>query len=850
MRLLISKFIITSSLMLFTVYSFAQVGGQVFEEFPVNGTTLNTYGVLDANELGVDGVIVTITDASGTISTQTTAGGGLWNDPTTNFPVRVEFTWPSHTWLESSPFGNNSLTSIQIITAANSAVNFGLHNPGNYVSDGDPDFVIPGYVNGDPLLGGTTAPFPAIYKVNNAATGSGDPAAIAMNYDNLADLSEVGATWGIGYQRSSETVFAGAFIKRHTGLGSLGTGGIYAIDANTGGATAWLDVNTLAGVNTGTDPRVTDGIALPADKDEPSVDLTAFSSVAKMSLGDVDVSMNDMKLHVMDLAGKQLLVIDIATKGLDNAYPIPDPGCSNGDYQPFGLGEFQGKIFAGVVCTGETSNSDTDISAWVYRLDGATWTPVLSNINLNYARPDNTTASNNNNWEHWADDWVQDVTNPGTWPTSAFSPILSDLSFDIDGSMILGFMDRGGHQIGAFNHQAIAGDNSTGTEGYAQGDILRAGYDGTNWTIENNGTAGGTTTAGAGNGQGPGGGEFYLGDYGRSAAAHTESVMGGIATVAGSGRLATSHLDPVLTSDFPAFAESARMMGVKWMSNTTGDHLQGVTLVPCTSCFSNSTDDDGTFSKAHGMGDLELLTDPAPLEIGNLVWNDADGDGIQDPTEAGIPGITVELLKNGSVISTAMTDAQGNYIFSNFGGGSTTGSHIYNIAQLMAGMDYVVRVPTTHMAQALSNPGAGSSVTIDSDANVNTGEADVLAADIPFSGANNHTFDFGYREPGCVAPTAPVLAVANNVCPSTTGSFSVLTPCSATSTIEYSVDGGANWMSMLPVWANGVNVMARCVDNTNDSCVSPNSPVVLAVSNPCAAECPDPNCFEITIDQN
>ena len=31
----------------------AQVSGTVFRDLPVNGTSLNTYGVKDANELGV-----------------------------------------------------------------------------------------------------------------------------------------------------------------------------------------------------------------------------------------------------------------------------------------------------------------------------------------------------------------------------------------------------------------------------------------------------------------------------------------------------------------------------------------------------------------------------------------------------------------------------------------------------------------------------------------------------------------------------------------------------------------------------------------------------------------------------
>lgn len=52
--------------------------------------------------------------------------------------------------------------------------------------------------------------------------------------------------------------------------------------------------------------------------------------------------------------------------------------------------------------------------------------------------------------------------------------------------------------------------------------------------------------------------------------------------------------------------------------------------------------------------------------IGDRVWNDLDKDGIQDAGETGVAGITVTLFNNaGNVIATTVTDALGNYTFSN-----------------------------------------------------------------------------------------------------------------------------------------------------------------------------------------
>ena len=63
-----------------------------------------------------------------------------------------------------------------------------------------------------------------------------------------------------------------------------------------------------------------------------------------------------------------------------------------------------------------------------------------------------------------------------------------------------------------------------------------------------------------------------------------------------------------------------------------------------------------------------------PAEIGNYTWIDANGDGIQDPGEDPLPGVTVELTYFGpdgvpgggdDVTFTMTTDANGEYLFTN-----------------------------------------------------------------------------------------------------------------------------------------------------------------------------------------
>lgn len=54
---------------------------------------------------------------------------------------------------------------------------------------------------------------------------------------------------------------------------------------------------------------------------------------------------------------------------------------------------------------------------------------------------------------------------------------------------------------------------------------------------------------------------------------------------------------------------------------------------------------------------------PTPINIGNFVWHDLNGNGIQDAGEPGVAGITVQLwnaAKN-NLIDSAVTNANGNY---------------------------------------------------------------------------------------------------------------------------------------------------------------------------------------------
>lgn len=99
----------------------------------------------------------------------------------------------------------------------------------------------------------------------------------------------------------------------------------------------------------------------------------------------------------------------------------------------------------------------------------------------------------------------------------------------------------------------------------------------------------------------------------------------------------------------------------------SGDGLQGNVTVEAFALAGYDFPSGATTQWVYDLGVFALC----PGEIGNLVWNDTNGNGTQDPDELGISGILVELYRvndgipGASPILTTTTDGLGNYTFSN-----------------------------------------------------------------------------------------------------------------------------------------------------------------------------------------
>jgi hypothetical protein len=82
----------------------------------------------------------------------------------------------------------------------------------------------------------------------------------------------------------------------------------------------------------------------------------------------------------------------------------------------------------------------------------------------------------------------------------------------------------------------------------------------------------------------------------------------------------------------------------------------------------SGTDFEGT--NPGEPGDMSTPDDPTPIpllgKLGDFIWNDCNGNGIQDPGEEGLANVSIQLLDAmGNFVKAVVTDADGMYIIEN-----------------------------------------------------------------------------------------------------------------------------------------------------------------------------------------
>ena len=758
------------------------ISGRVFQDFNDNGnydTGGGTAAVPVAVDTGVQNVTVTAYDSVGTAQgTATTASDGTYTlSAGGSGPYRLEFTnlpsgfSPSARNRNSALGGtsSNSGSATQFVADGVTAdVNFAVNIPSDYCQN-NPLICATIYAFGDQ---NDAAIFTIPFTAGSTRTTGGTPVTDFQTPTQtiLTTASQVGTTYGMAYSRSGRKIFASAFMKKHSAFGPGGPGAIYQIDRNNSNAVSvYANLNTLfAGNPAGTDPHN----ALNYNTDNGNA---TWDAVGKISFGGMAISTDETKLYVMNLNNRTLYELPAnqtptAANIRTSAFPATLPSCPSAtDVRPFAVEYYRGQIYVGAVCSAETTNTTANLRAYIYRVDPTTLsftaTPVFETA-LNYPRLE-VDPGLSAQWRAWRTTFATISGGLYVFP----QPMLTDFSFD-KGNLILALRDRNGDQTG-YNAASNPSNSTQLFKGITAGEILRACGSLGSWTLESNGRCGGIGGAAQNTGEGPGNGEYYYQDnYHPDGNPHDEVGVGGVMQIPGFTVMAASVFDPTYIPLNNVFDAG----GFRWFVNNTGAQNRG---------FLAYTSSTGDFGKANGIGGtIPALCDTAPIEIGNRVWFDINGNGVQDPQESRAAvspviasGITVRLYNaSGVLIATAVTDQDGEYYFSSAAGTNTTNA-LYGL-NLLPNTAYQIRFDNPVNYQA-GGPLFGYSITTvnstsqngdddssDSDAvpvlnpvGSPVGNFPVISLTTGGAGANNHTFDVGFA----LAPTAASASVSGRI---------------------------------------------------------------------------------------
>lgn len=763
------------------------IKGNVFRDINNDGQRS-----VDNIEPGIAGIQIFVYDSNNSLVNGTGPGGAWVTNANGDYTIsglpanrdyRLEFRTPSAlSNYRPGPVGPNSASTVVFARTGDEDVDASFHLPAEYCQE-NPDTITSCFVFD--AYDSETSEEPALITVPYNASGNDRDQA-----SKIAVHRQVGTVYGLAYQRTTQRIYAAAYQKRFTGFGEGGPDAIYQLDTS-GNTITHFNLSAIpGGASAGVDPH---NFAEVPNSGGEKLDIESYDKVGTISFGDLEISDDMTTLYVVNLFDRKIYAIDVSTGNVNdasvvNSWDAPD-ACSGAEHRPFGLGWNNGRLYVGSVCE-DASN------AYIHSIDpdqGGFRLEVT--VPLGYSRekvadasvepgapapapqPDDPDAD----WRAWSYDPSNfDITYVGKITTSASSPynieiawpqpMLSDIEFD-NGSLILGFRDRFGDQTG---YQALHLENSLQFySGVTAGDILRVCRVNNSWVLET-GDSGACSAQegaqGARQNSGPNGEEYYYWDFfGRNSLTqdvspdsdqnyHFEITGGGLLQLPGKETVLTTALDPFEFSS----------AGYLRLDNRTGQR-QGVDIGDIASpteletggytiFVSDAT--SPTFGKANGLGDIEAICAPPPIQIGNRVWSDGNGNGIQDAGESPIAGVAVGLYNsNGSLITSAITDNKGTYYFSS-GSGSSTASAKYGL-NLLPGATYTVGLLDTNFAVSSVLEGyvltiANASSGTDSDARDSDGAslpATVGAASTSSSfgvtvntgvaGDNNHSYDFG-----------------------------------------------------------------------------------------------------------
>ncbi|NND35101.1 MAG: T9SS type A sorting domain-containing protein [Saprospiraceae bacterium] len=419
----------------------------------------------------------------------------------------------------------------------------------------------------------------------------------------------------------------------------------------------------------------------------------------------------------------------------------------SGELRPWGLNFHNGLGYLGVVADGSISKSREHLFGFVLQFDPqnmeAGFTEVLA-FPLAYPRERASNAHlpqpqplRSAEWQAWVSEWESTVIQTKQEQLSASGallcaypqPLISDINFTSDGGIVLALMDRWAHQVGYRNYPGIVGDQTL-IVGYAAGDILRGFDDQGILRLETENFDNGNFFR---KDDGPSfEGEFFYDDhFVASAAHHGEISTGGTGLLRGSGEVVNTTFNPLKTDGNINFEFSGvYTQGIQFYNTTNGAKERAYLFV----------EQYNVLGKANGLGDLEFASELIGGEMGNYVWCDGNGNGIQDPEEFGIDGVMLTLHdkeNSDALVDMQTTSNGGQFIFTGL-----LPNHCYSIridlSKLIAmGFSGLVPPDSVGMDRELDSDGDPNMIPGFSVAMFCTGAV----------GENDHSIDFAFLGP-------------------------------------------------------------------------------------------------------
>ena len=241
-------------------------------------------------------------------TTQTDPEGEYSIDLTAGADIRIEAVGMPD-YLEAGFQGSGSGSTVVFATVPDCQTSIALSNPSQYC-DEDPETAVACFVLGDPNVasaGGTpSADGDTLLRFPYADDGV-HYVGTATVPDVLSTGADTGLVWGVAHQRSSQKLYTSAALVRFAGFGSGGEDAVYVTDITDPGAVTnslFFNLSDLGIPGCGLPAR-----GLGGDQDNLAVtpeDAAIFGDVGKCSLGDIEISDDERKLFVMNLADQTL----------------------------------------------------------------------------------------------------------------------------------------------------------------------------------------------------------------------------------------------------------------------------------------------------------------------------------------------------------------------------------------------------------------------------------------------------------------------------------------------------------------------------------------------------------------